>query len=134
MLRGAAIPGTLPLMSEQGNDLVLVEHRDGCHLVRFLVESLFDPLIVSQVDKDLHAVVSDAIAPRMVLIFDTVDHIASATISTLISLRSACQGKGGDLALAALPDSILGILKIARLDSVFQIYETPEKAIIALTQ
>jgi anti-anti-sigma factor len=120
-------------MSDHSNDLVLVEHRDGCHVVRFLTESLFDPLIVSQVDKELHAVVSDAVAPKLVLTLDTIDHVASATISTVISLRSACQGKGGDIALAAVPKTILEILKIARLDSVFRIYDTPDQAIEALT-
>ncbi len=133
MLRILWVPGTLPPMSDHGNDLVLVEHRDGCHVVRFLTESLFDPLIVSQVDKELHAVVAEAVTPRLVLSLDTIDHVASSTISTVISLRSACQGKGGDVALAAVPAGVLQILKIARLDNVFRIYDSADEAIAALT-
>jgi anti-anti-sigma factor len=116
-------------MSDPSNDLVTIEAKDGCLVASLLTETLFDPLMVSDIEKLLHQAVSEAETPRMVIALDRVQHIASATISTLISLRSACQGKGGDCVLAAVPDRIMDILKVARLDTVFRSYPTATDAI-----
>lgn len=121
-------------MSDHTNDLILVEHRDGCHVVRFLTESLFDPLDVATIDKQVHEVIEEASTPRVVLALDTVSHIASSTLSTLISIRSACQAKGGDAALAAVPATIMEILRIAKLDELFRIHEDVAQAIVALNE
>ena len=119
-------------MSDHTNDKILVEHRDGCHVVRFLEETLFDPLEVAAVEKQIHEVIAEAPTPRVILAMETLTHLASSTLSTLISVRSACQGKGGDAALAGVPDSIMEILRVARLDTVFRIYPNTAEAVIGL--
>jgi len=116
-------------MSDHRNDLILVEHRDGCHVVRFLSDALFDPLVISQIEQQIQEVIAEATPPRLVLALDTIQHAASSTLSAFISTRSACQGKGGDAVLASVPPSIMGILEVARLDGVFRIYETTAEAI-----
>lgn len=131
MLREAPI-GYAPRMSDHRNDKILVEHRDGCHVVRFLTETLFDPLEVAAVEKQIHELIAAEDTPKVVLAMETLGHLASATISTLISVRSACQGKGGDAALAGVPDPIMEILRVARLDTVFRIYPNTAEAVIAL--
>ena len=121
-------------MSDHTNDKILVEHRDGCHVVRFLEETLFDPLEVAAVEKQIHEVIAEAPTPRVILAMETLTHLASSTLSTLISVRSACQGKGGDAVLAAVPEGIMEILRIARLDTVFRSYDDVAKAIIAFNE
>lgn len=118
-------------MSDHSSDLILVEHRDGAHVVRFLSEALFDPIVVSQLEQQILGVVAEAETPRVVLTLDTVDHIASSTLSTLIRVRSACQGKGGDAVLAAVPAGVTEVLKVARLDDIFKSYATPDEALAA---
>lgn len=119
-------------MSDHRNDKILVEHRDGCHVVRFLMDTLIDPLEVAAVEQQIHEVVAEAETPRVVLALETLTHVASSTLSTLISTRSACQGKGGDAVLAGVPDPLLEILRVARLDTVFRIYPNTAEAVAAL--
>ena len=121
-------------MSDHSNDKILVEHRDGCHVVRFLMDALFDPLEVAEVEKQLHDLIAETETPRLVLALETLKHVASSTLSTLISTRSAAQGKGGDAVLAGVPDPILEILQVARLDTVFRIYPDTADAIRAFNE
>ncbi|MDA1194178.1 MAG: STAS domain-containing protein [Planctomycetota bacterium] len=120
-------------MSSPEKDLLFVEARDGCHVVRLASQALFDPIVINRVQSQLHALIADATPPRIVLSLDTIDFIPSSTISLLLSVRSASQGKGGDAVLAAVPPSVMGILKIARLDGVFRIFDSADAAVATLS-
>ena len=110
----------------------MIEHRDECHVVQFMSDTLFDPLELAEIQQEILDVVAEAERPKVVFEMANLKHAASATLSMLISVRSACQGKGGDAALAGVPGPILEILQVARLDTVFRIHENTAQAIIDL--
>lgn len=119
-------------MSDHAHDRILVEHQDGCHVVRFLQDTFLDPLELAEISTQIQDLIKDDPPPRVVLAMDTVRHMPSAMISTLIAARAACEARGGRAALAAAPTPVMEILRVAKLDEVFETYDSVADAVVAL--
>jgi anti-anti-sigma factor len=62
--------------------------------------------------------------PRtLVLDFAAVKYVDSGALGVLIETRKLTSKQGGTVALAALPKEILGLIKIMKLDTVFEVRE-----------
>jgi anti-sigma B factor antagonist len=68
----------------------------------------------------------------VVLDLSEVTFIDSSGLGALIGSLKAV-GTGGELALCSARDSVLSMLKLTRMDKVFQIFSTPEEAASALS-
>jgi len=69
--------------------------------------------------------------PCMVLNFCDVDFIDSSGLGLLVRVLTRCRAAGGDLKLCALPDRISEVLKITRLQTLFQIHASEADAVHA---
>ena len=58
-----------------------------------------------------------------------VEYIDSSGVASLVETFQAAKGKKLDFKLAAVSEASLRVLKLARLDSVFEICDTVEDAI-----
>lgn len=58
-----------------------------------------------------------------------VSFIDSACLGALVGLARLLRKNKGDLRLCSLPEEVLSIFQITRLDKVFEIYETSKDAI-----
>ncbi|MEQ9095659.1 MAG: STAS domain-containing protein [Phycisphaerales bacterium] len=66
---------------------------------------------------------------RVVLDMSRVEYMSSAGISMLVQLRELCMGEGGSLALCNLAKPIAAVLKTTRVDRLFTIAPSREKAL-----
>lgn len=106
-----------------------IEH-DGVQILR--VDSLLNPLdnqeIVAVVEEKIQAQQS-----RFVVDLEDMDYMNSTGLTFLISILTRSRSAGGEVAIANLSDSIKKILLITRLNSAFNIYESVEEALEALS-
>jgi anti-anti-sigma factor len=58
-----------------------------------------------------------------------VEYMSSAGISMLLQLRESCVQAGGPLTLSGLASPIAGVLKTTKVDRLFTIAKTREKAL-----
>lgn len=69
---------------------------------------------------------------RVLLDMAKVEYMSSAGISMLVQLREACGQAGGALALSGLADPIAGVLKTTKVDRLFTIAKSRDKALSKL--
>ena len=82
----------------------------------------------------LAEVVGDVAAAngRVLLDMAKVEYMSSAGISMLVQLREACGQAGGSLALSGLASPIASVLKTTKVDRLFTIAKSRDKAIAKL--
>lgn len=66
---------------------------------------------------------------RVVLDMARVEYMSSAGISMLVQIRETCMGEGGTLVLCNLAKPIASVLKGTRVDRLFVITSSREKAL-----
>lgn len=71
---------------------------------------------------------------RVLLDMSRIEYMSSAGISMLVQLRELCMGEGGSLALCGLAKPIAGVLKTTRVDRLFTIATSREKALAKLVK
>lgn len=69
--------------------------------------------------------------PRIVLNLAEVTSVDSNGVGTLVGLWAAAQQTGGEIKLAGLGPRVQDVLRITRLNALFGIYESVEKAAAA---
>ena len=75
--------------------------------------------------------VSSAKPPRVVLDLEHLSFISSLAMGVMLAFRRAVQAEGGRVRIAAMQRLVLDSFKRARLDKVFEIFETLEGALAA---
>ncbi|MFP4356411.1 MAG: STAS domain-containing protein [Phycisphaerae bacterium] len=65
------------------------------------------------------------------LVFDLTDvpYMDSSGVASLVKVLSSCRKQEMEMALAGLNPRVRGIFEITRLDKVFRMYDTVEKAL-----
>ncbi len=66
---------------------------------------------------------------RVLLDMCKVEYMSSAGISMLVQLREACVQAGGSLSLSGLASPIASVLKTTKVDRLFTIAKSREKAL-----
>jgi len=77
------------------------------------------------------------IAPKDLLLlvdFKGVDYISSGGLRALVTLFKKVNESGGKMALASMNVAVEEVFQFAGLDTVFQIFQTPEEGVQALTK
>jgi len=69
--------------------------------------------------------------PYIVLDLGAVDFVDSGGLGLLVRLRSRAQNAGGDVKLCALPPRIVEILRVTRLQSIFDTHPSDAEAVAA---
>ncbi len=78
--------------------------------------------------KELMKLVDRKITP-LIVDFGGVSYIDSSGIATFVEVLKSMMEYGGALRLTGIPDSVMEIFRFARLDSVFDIYESVDNAV-----
>lgn len=66
---------------------------------------------------------------RLIVDLSSVPYMDSSGVATLVEAMQIARKNGTRMMLCALQDKVRSIFEIARLDTVFTIYATPEAAI-----
>lgn len=104
--------------------------RDGVQILN--VDNLLNPLD----NQEIIQVVEEKIAAQLtqfIVDLSEMNYMNSTGLTFLISILTRSRSAGGEVAIANLSDNIKKILLVTRLHSAFNIYESVEDALEALS-
>jgi len=103
--------------------------RDGdVTQVEFIDRNILDEANIQQIGEEISRLVDATPTPKLLVSFANVDHLSSAALGTLITINNKVKDRNGQLRLANIDPQIYEVFKITKLDRIFQIHETSEKA------
>lgn len=112
--------------------LLKTQQVDGTLVVSFNEPQILDEAVIQQIGTEL-VEAADAANPgkRMVLNFRGVEFMSSAMIGKLVLLSKKCRKDGVALKLCDISGNVQEVFKIMKLNKVFEIYKTEDKALKA---
>lgn len=105
-----------------------VTSRDNVTLVEFMDRNILDEMNVQAIGEEIGALVEGTPRPRMLISFANVDHLTSAALGALITVRNKVKAKNGELKLADIDPQIHEVFEITRLTGLFDIHPTSQDA------
>ena len=114
-------------MAEQAARLK-VRDEDGVSIVEFSDRKILDELCILEIQEELAKLVEKQGAGNLLLCFRQVEHLSSAALGMLITLKKKIEGKSGKLKLSDINPQIYEVFKITRLNKVFDIHSSEDKA------
>ena len=115
-------------MADDNHSLFLVQVHNGVHVMEFINESLVDQMNIERLGDELGQLVDRCEIPKVVISFANLSNVSSAVLGVLIATHKKIHSRKGELRLAAIPDRILEVFKLTRLDKMLNIYKTTEEA------
>ncbi len=106
-----------------------VTREPECTRVEFTEKHIIDEVVIRAIGNDLTKLVDDTHRPRLVICFKGVEHLSSAALGTLITVNNRVRSKEGQLRLADIDTQIYEVFVITKLNKIFKIHETAEKAL-----
>lgn len=108
---------------------IKVTNEQGVQMVEFTDRKILDELTITQIGEDLANLVRANDGIKLLLNFKNVEHLSSAALGMLITLDKQIKEQQGTLKLSNIRAQILEVFKITRLNKLFDIQDTAEKAI-----
>ncbi|MHB8957271.1 MAG: STAS domain-containing protein [Pirellulaceae bacterium] len=106
------------------------QETEGILVVYFTETKILDEAKIQKIGGELIEAADAAGAnKKMVLNFNGVEFMSSAMIGKLVLLNKKCKKDGVDLKLSDISGNVQEVFKIMKLNKVFDIYKTEEKAI-----
>ncbi|MCY2963709.1 MAG: STAS domain-containing protein [Planctomycetota bacterium] len=106
-----------------------IEEVNGVTIARFTDKKILDESNIQIIGNQLFSLIDDDHRQKVVLDFSNVEYLSSAALGKLITLDKKVKAAQGELRLCAIRKDILEVFKITRLDKLFKIMETRDKAL-----
>ncbi|HYE02197.1 MAG TPA: STAS domain-containing protein [Phycisphaerales bacterium] len=97
--------------------------------VEFVDRNILDEANIQQIGEEIARLVESQPRPKILISFANVDHLSSAALGTLISINNKVRARDGQLRLAHIDPQIVEVFKITKLDRIFQIHDSTERAL-----
>ncbi|TWT94161.1 STAS domain-containing protein [Neorhodopirellula pilleata] len=98
-------------------------------VVGFTDVKILDSQRIELIGRELKEAVPSAAHKRMVLNFSGVSFMSSAMITKLVMLNKHCKAQGVALKFCQVSPNVMEVFKITKLNKLFDIQDTEEKAI-----
>jgi len=108
-----------------------VETRQPGLVIGFLVPTVLDSLTINLITDDLYRIVEESDAQNIVLDFSGITFISSGLLGKLIAFQKNCDQQDRVVKICNLNDSLTRLIKMMRLDSIFDLQPTVETAVNA---
>ncbi len=108
--------------------LVVTQQADNVLLFIFQTSSILDEVSVNQVGKELDHVLDNSEFENVVIDLGRVEMMTSSMVGRLVAFKKRCDTEQLKLKLCCLSKEVHKLFKITRLDKVFDIAKTREKA------
>ena len=109
----------------------VLENR-GIHVVTLLRREMLDAYEIETLGADLQNCFKKKHQAKVVLDMHCVQHLSSAALGMLITLKATVEGTGGKLVLAGLRDELYQIFKLTKLHKVLTIKDDVSAAMASL--
>jgi anti-sigma B factor antagonist len=106
-----------------------VEEVNGVTIAKFTDKKILDETNIQLIGNQLFSLVDEDRRQKIVLDFSNVEYLSSAALGKLITLDKKVKAIGGKLRFCTIRADILEVFKITRLDKLFTIKDTQEKAL-----
>jgi len=101
----------------------------GVTIVNFIDRKILEAAHIQELGEELQHLVDHDGNKDLLLDFNSVEFLSSAALNKLIILDKKVKGKSGKLKLCNLMPEIHEVFVITRLNQLFDIVDTPEKAL-----
>jgi len=115
-------------MPMQDSRLVISEEGEVTK-VGFLDRNILDEANIQQIGDEISALIDKSSNPKVLINFESVEHLSSAALGTLISINTKVRTKGGQLRLSNIDPQIYEVFVITKLNKLFQIHDDQEAAL-----
>ena len=109
--------------------LLMMEKFGDFHIVRFATSRVLDGSNVEQLGQEFSHIINDLYAVKLIVNFEKVKYMSSAVLGKLITLNKMVAAEKGKLKFCCIHPSVMEIFKIMKLDKLFKIFESEEKAV-----
>jgi anti-sigma B factor antagonist len=116
------------VLMEQPSTHLKIKRAGNVSVVEFADRKILEEISIQEIGSELRGLVETEPGPQLLLNFQNVDHLASAALGMLITLQKKVQEQNGLLKLSNINRQIFQVFKITRLNRVFDIHDTAEKA------
>ena len=101
----------------------------GITQVEFIDRNILDEANIQMIGEELASIVEGSARPKLLICFSNVDHLSSAALGALITIRNKLNAKSGQLRLSDIDPQIYEVFVITKLNKLFEIYPTAAEAI-----
>ena len=119
---------------EQPSTHLKIKRTGNIAVVEFADRKILEELSIQEIGDELKGLAESEPGVQLLLNFENVDHLASAALGMLITLHKKIQEKNGKMKLSNINRQIFQVFRITRLNKVFDIHETAEKALESFGQ
>ena len=120
-------------MAETIPPLSVTQQKD-VRVVEFTNNRILDAANIAEIGTSLGALIDERHPPKLLLDFNTVDHLSSAALGMLITANKRIKEKNGQLRLANIKPQILEVFVITKLNKLFKILPNREEALASFHQ
>jgi len=106
-----------------------VSESNGVRIVEFADRKILEEISISEIGDALNDLVEGTKGIKLLLNFRNVEHLSSAALGMLITLNKKASELDGSLKLSDIKPQIYEVFKITRLNKLFHIYDTAERAL-----
>ena len=106
-----------------------VRNEGGVIQIQFRDRNILDEANIQQIGEEIKALIDKEPKTRLVIDFKDVDHLSSAALGTLITVNNRIRTAQGQLRLCNIDPQIYQVFVITKLNKLFEIHETAEKAV-----
>lgn len=106
-----------------------VKKTNGLSIVEFSDRKILDELCILEIQEELERLVSAKAGGHFLLSFKQVEHLSSAALAMLITLKKQVEKENGKLKLSDINPQIFEVFKITRLNKLFDIHSSADEAV-----
>ncbi len=110
-------------MAEQ-ETRVKVKESEGVSIVEFADRKILDEMCILEIQEELEKLVAANAECKLLLSFSNVEHLSSAALGMLLTLKAKVEKNKGLLRLSDINPQIFEVFRITRLNKMFEIYPT----------
>lgn len=115
-------------MAEQASHISFTISED-VTIVEFADRKILEELEIREIEDELDRVIDGVDKVKLLLSFRNVEHLSSAALGMLINLKRKVDELSGQLKLSDITPQIFEVFRITKLNKLFDIHETADKAI-----
>jgi anti-sigma B factor antagonist len=114
--------------------LLAVSHQKDVSIVEFTNNRILDEANIAEIGQGLSGLVEEQANPKLLLDFNTVDHLSSAALGMLINVNKKIRERNGQLRLANIKPQIYEVFVITKLNKLFRILPTRAEGLSSFNQ
>ena len=115
-------------MTTKDSRLVVSEQGEITRIA-FIDRNILEEATIQQIGDEISSIIERSGNPKILINFENVEHLSSAALGTLITINNKVRQKGGQLRLSNIDPQIYEVFVITKLNKLFQIHDTTDKAL-----